>query len=100
MAGEYGIPSTVDTAVLSMSLSDYQKRLVDNVGTFFAPLLTKFESSIKAKLAFEGCILLAFTLQLPATRRREDFHARYISRHFNSFVDDRRLFRLSSKYRV
>jgi hypothetical protein len=31
MAGEYGIPSTVDTAVLSMSLSDYQKKLVDNV---------------------------------------------------------------------
>lgn len=31
MANEYGIPSTVDTAVLSMSLSDYQKRLVDNV---------------------------------------------------------------------
>jgi len=31
MSGEYGIPSTVDTAVLSMSLSDYQKRLVDNV---------------------------------------------------------------------
>ena len=29
MANEYGIPSTVDTAVLSMSLSDYQKRLVD-----------------------------------------------------------------------
>ena len=31
MSNEYGIPSTVDTAVLSMSLSDYQKRLVDNV---------------------------------------------------------------------
>ena len=31
MANEYGIPSTVDNAVLSMSLSDYQKRLVDNI---------------------------------------------------------------------
>ena len=31
MANEYGIPSTVDTAVLSMSLSDYQKRLTDQV---------------------------------------------------------------------
>jgi hypothetical protein len=31
MANVYGIPSTVDTAVLSMSLSDYRKTLVDNV---------------------------------------------------------------------
>ena len=31
MAGEYGIPSTIDSAVLSMSLADYQKRLCDNV---------------------------------------------------------------------
>jgi len=30
MANEYGIPSTVDTTVLSTSLADYQKRLVDN----------------------------------------------------------------------
>jgi hypothetical protein len=30
MAGEYGIPSTLDTAVLNTSLADYQKRLVDN----------------------------------------------------------------------
>lgn len=31
MANEYGIPTTVDSAVLSMSLADYQKRLVDNI---------------------------------------------------------------------
>lgn len=31
MANEYGIPSTVDSAVLSMTLADYQKRLTDNV---------------------------------------------------------------------
>lgn len=31
MANEYGIPSTIDTVVLSTSLADYQKRLVDNV---------------------------------------------------------------------
>lgn len=31
MANEYGIPSTIDSAVLSMSLADYQKRLCDNV---------------------------------------------------------------------
>ena len=31
MAGEYGIPSTLDTVVLNTSLPDYQKRLVDNV---------------------------------------------------------------------
>jgi hypothetical protein len=30
MAGEYGIPSTIDTVVLSTSLADYQKRLIDN----------------------------------------------------------------------
>jgi len=31
MAGEYGIPATYDTVVLNTSLTDYQKRLVDNV---------------------------------------------------------------------
>ncbi len=31
MAGEYAIPSTIDTVVLSTSLADYQKRLVDNI---------------------------------------------------------------------
>lgn len=31
MANEYGIPSTIDTVVLSTSLADYQKRLTDNV---------------------------------------------------------------------
>lgn len=31
MANEYGIPSTYDTVVLTTSLADYQKRLVDNV---------------------------------------------------------------------
>jgi hypothetical protein len=31
MANEYAIPSTVDTAVLSMSLADYQRRLCDNI---------------------------------------------------------------------
>jgi len=31
MAGEYGIPSTIDTVVLNTSLADYQKTLVDNV---------------------------------------------------------------------
>jgi len=31
MASEYGIPSTYDTTVLTTSLADYQKRLVDNV---------------------------------------------------------------------
>jgi len=30
MANEYGIPSTIDTVVLSTSLADYQKRLIDN----------------------------------------------------------------------
>lgn len=30
MANEYGIPSTIDTIVLSTSLADYQKRLIDN----------------------------------------------------------------------
>jgi hypothetical protein len=29
MANEYAIPSTVDTVVLSTTLADYQKRLVD-----------------------------------------------------------------------
>lgn len=27
----FGIPTTLDTATLSMSLPDYQKRLVDNI---------------------------------------------------------------------
>lgn len=31
MAGEYGIPTTLDTVVLNTSLPDYQKTLVDNV---------------------------------------------------------------------
>ena len=31
MANEYGIPATYDTVVLTTSLADYQKRLVDNV---------------------------------------------------------------------
>lgn len=31
MANEYGIPSTIDTVVLSTSLADYQKRITDNV---------------------------------------------------------------------
>lgn len=31
MANEYGIPSTIDTLVLTTSLSDYRKQLVDNV---------------------------------------------------------------------
>lgn len=31
MANEYGIPSTIDSAVLSTTLADYQKQLIDNV---------------------------------------------------------------------
>ena len=30
MANEYGIPTTIDTVVLSTSLADYQKRITDN----------------------------------------------------------------------
>ena len=47
MANEYGIPSTVDTAVLSMSLSDYQKRLVDNVYNDVVMLKLANESGTK-----------------------------------------------------
>lgn len=31
MANEYGIPTTIDSAVLSTTLADYQKQLIDNV---------------------------------------------------------------------
>jgi len=31
MTSPFGIPTTIDTATLSMSLADYQKRLVDNI---------------------------------------------------------------------
>ena len=31
MTSPLGIPTTIDSATLSMSLSDYQKRLVDNI---------------------------------------------------------------------
>jgi hypothetical protein len=31
MTAPFGIPTTIDVATLSMSLSDYQKRLVDNI---------------------------------------------------------------------
>lgn len=31
MANEYGIPSTIDTVVLTTSLADIAKRLTDNI---------------------------------------------------------------------
>ena len=48
MANEYGIPSTVDSAVLSTSLADYQKRLVDNIynSNIVLKLLNQYKKTI------------------------------------------------------
>ena len=44
MTTPFGIPTTIDTATLSMSLSDYQKKLVDNI----------YNSNVILKLANEA----------------------------------------------
>lgn len=51
MAGEYAIPSTIDTVVLSTTLADYQKRLVDNV--YNAPNILRLFSG-EAKRLIDG----------------------------------------------
>lgn len=53
MAGEYGIPSTLDTTVLNTSLADYQKTLIDNVynGREVLKLLNQSKKSINGGLS-------------------------------------------------
>lgn len=60
MANEYGIPGTVDTAVLSMSLSDYQKRLVDNV--YNDVVILKLASEAGNKKVINGGLSIVETL--------------------------------------
>lgn len=60
MANEYGIPATVDTAVLSMSLADYQKRLVDNV--YNDVVMLKLANEAGTKKLINGGLSIVETL--------------------------------------
>lgn len=60
MANEYAIPSTVDSAVLSMSLADYQKRLVDNV--YNDVVLLKMVQEADHKKMIDGGLSIVETL--------------------------------------
>jgi hypothetical protein len=60
MANEYGIPSTVDSAVLSMSLADYQKRLVDNV--YNDVVILKLANEAGTKKLINGGLSIVETL--------------------------------------
>ena len=60
MANEYAIPSTVDSAVLSMSLADYQKRLVDNV--YNDVVLLKLVQEADHKKMIDGGLSIVETL--------------------------------------
>ena len=52
MANEYGIPTTVDTVVLSTSLADYQKRITDNV--YNDVVILKLASQAGNKKSIDG----------------------------------------------
>lgn len=60
MANEYAIPTTVDSAVLSMSLADYQKRLVDNV--YNDVVLLKMVQEADHKKTIDGGLSIVETL--------------------------------------
>jgi len=60
MANEYGIPTTIDTAVLSMSLSDYRKTLVDNA--YNDVVVLKLASDAGTKKLINGGLSIVETL--------------------------------------
>jgi hypothetical protein len=60
MANEYGIPATVDSAVLSMTLADYQKRLCDNV--YNDTVVLKLASEAGNKKTIDGGLSIVETL--------------------------------------
>jgi len=60
MANEYGIPSTIDTVVLSTSLADYQKRLVDNV--YNDVVVFRLANEVGNKKSIDGGLSIVETL--------------------------------------
>lgn len=60
MANEYGIPSTVDTTVLSTTLADYQKRLVDN--KYNANIVEELVNQAGNKKVIDGGLSIVETL--------------------------------------
>ena len=60
MAGEYGIPSTLDTVVLNTSLADYQKRLVDN--RYNEPVIERLCNRSDTKKMINGGLSIVETL--------------------------------------
>ncbi len=52
MSNEYGIPSTIDTTVLSTSLADYQKQLIDN--KYNEPVVEKLVNEAGTKKIIDG----------------------------------------------
>jgi hypothetical protein len=60
MAGEYGIPSTLDTMVLNTSLADYQKRLIDN--RYNEPIIERLCNQADNKKMIDGGLSIVETL--------------------------------------
>lgn len=60
MAGEYGIPSTLDTMVLNTSLADYQRQLIDNV--YNAVTIFKLANQAGSKRVINGGLSIVETL--------------------------------------
>ena len=60
MANEYGIPSTYDTMVLTTSLADYQKRLVDNA--YQLSVILRLLNSERTKKMIDGGLSIVETV--------------------------------------
>ena len=60
MTGPLALPSTIDSAVLSTSLADYQKRLVDNV--YNAAVVLKLATEAGNKKLIDGGLSIVETL--------------------------------------
>ena len=60
MANEYGIPSTVDTVVLSTSIADYSKTLRDNV--YNDVILLKLADQAGNKRTIDGGLSIVYTV--------------------------------------
>ena len=57
MTSPYAVPTTIDDTVLTTSLADYQKRLVDNVynGAAVLRILSENKRSINGGTSINNC---------------------------------------------
>jgi hypothetical protein len=60
MAGEYAIPGTYDTMVLTTTLADYQKRLVDNA--YNRSVILRMFNNPENKRLIDGCTSIVETV--------------------------------------